>query len=458
MAESINTSSIKPLEKVLKEDQTKRQEYLTIEFLQNLIRKSLASFVNAEYPLLDFNRINQMVHSAVIIQSAYLETDTVKIAEQIVQSSNAERKDILQELSSKLIERARETLGRFLHYTELRIRGEEVTGGDILEGNSGRYGLSKEDLAKLLDRYKDPESKTGKNIVQEVMRVYVGGRAWKVKLIGYVETQNKMSPKNEKLFTKVKEKLMKIKEQVRGKLSKIAKFLKTQPAQSPVAIEIKPFLKGALDKLKFVEKLAQAAFLRLAGSDLSEIAAQNMIQTLDSEIDALVRYVNKVEKIFNNLLEKNTGESMLIDSEAMLLTPEDEAQMAEPQAQVNETDQLAPELLSNIDFSEPEDDLIIPKGFDRDIKWSIKKRSVNKNDMDHTQDNIQRPRASLFTKLFSKILGPKKHFSSLEIKQTEAISSKLARQVDLYINEKTIWPGNEHKQHKQAGKRTGRFF
>lgn len=445
MSATDNVSSIRSIEEIIKGEKKGKKEELTIEFLRNLIRRSLADYINAEYPLLEFDRVSLLIHTAVVILGSSIEVNTITLAQGVVQSSAENRDQLRRELAQQLVAQAKRSLARFLHYAELKTQGTKISAKDFLINKPEQFKIGGNYLNNILNRYQNGQDIDGKNWLEEI-RVHIEGKSWKVKFISYKAVEDLERSKKDKLLLKVKQKLAKLKDKVVKKLRKIGQFLKNRGPQDPMTIELKPFLKGAADKLGFVEDLAKMTLARIADTDITEMAAENLLQTLDTEIDSLIRYVNKVEKIFDKIKEELGGGGELPASEGMILSEDDENLIARDNIQDSINASLADVLLADENQYEP-------RMMAQDMDWSIKKNN-DQNDIGDTEasnydqsTNQQKP--SIFTKIMGNILDPKKLFN-----EKTSASSK----INIMLNSNNILNEKDAEQFQPQAKNKGKFF
>ena len=380
MDNSFKQYAVDQLGRVLQEDAFAKRAELSIEFLQSLLRQSLADFVAAQYPLLEYKQVRTYVHSGISVRQPTLTVDTMVIADHAIQASTENRPEIQKKLSGQLMGHAERILSKFFHFLEHHKKNPANTLGTLFSDYAKSPAGTKLDTG-VLRAYLLPDG--GMTRLDEVqtknLRVQLEGKSWQVKLVGYPAAPENSFSKKDALLASLKQKMELLRNTIGLRLATMAKTIQAAGNKDPLSIGVKPFLKGALDKMRFVEDFAQKAFSRLNDTALPPASAENLLQTLDQEINGLERYMHKLTKIFEKLRREGTQAVLLPEVSGMEISAEDKLLLEEYLSAQQDKGFQAVDI-SGMNEKEPTRIWHKQRNFDREIDWAIKATADQKQE------------------------------------------------------------------------------
>ncbi len=416
MGSSINDYSIHALERIENDRAAQEQAELSIEFLQGLIRQSLAEFIAAMFPQTAYRQALKLVHRSVTLRTPTLGVDTLTIAEDVLADTSPEWRKRIKETSGRLFACTEKTIAGFLLHLEKK-RTAALSATSILTTAAidlevlERYGASRDIIEDTV---------SSDTPVSKALSVPLNGRTWSVSIKGYPGGDLKAFSKKEAMLVAVKKKIEFLQHDLTPRLRDMAGEVKRRGPASALSFEVKPFLKGASEKFKFVESLAQNTFTRMSANDLTETASEQMLQALDLELQALERYIYKLELIFSKAARRPFTVEDIGKTEGMKLSPEDTSLLGDllgngAGGEDGRTADSILHVLGDIDMNEPAQ--MSERTYDRDIDWTIRERPTDPGILQESTATItekkarpvqdtQKKRMNLFAKLFGTLLDP----------------------------------------------------
>ena len=473
MSDSINGYRTNAAEKLSREQEDAERAELSIEFLQELIRQSLAEFVTALFPRLEYREARRLVQQVVAIRTPRLSVDTLLLAEQLLESSGPDWRSRLKEISSKLFACTEKVIAGFLQFVEKagasqKIMDEALSTESLLSSSTidleilGRFGESRGALDGTMEQDKP---------LTKELSIPLEGKRWTVAINGYPGENLKALSKKEALLVAVKKKIEHLQKELTPRLRAMARLVKEQGPKSPLSFEVKPFLKGAIEKFKYVESLAATTFSRIAGDGMTETSSEQMLQTLSLELQSLERYIFKLEKIFEKASQKILSPETLASTKGVRLSDEDTALLPGMISQDDAAEGSSSDSIRSAmeDISLDDTFQIDPRTFHRDIDWSIKENEKEPVMLDSAEGAVtERPivenipeqapkKKNVFARMFGTLLNPQREFENTERRvtavagntETEYHSKKDAKSVDVLLPSFDPADRSRQQQHKR---------